>query len=141
MKGQAMGDRGNPEDWMECWFPGCEEPVEWSEGQYRWLDHEHHEGNLLAFASHTSRSGKTVYYAPVIYVGEANDLGREMALVQSFLFWPTKENPEGEMNPPARVYKTRLGDPDLVPWDIIERNELMGRTTRALFEALQGQLA
>lgn len=133
-----MGDRKNPDDWMDCWFPGCDEPVEWSEGAYRWMNHEHHEGRLLSFASHTSKSGKTTYYTPVIFV---EDVGHEMALVQSFLFWPTEEHPEGELNAPTRVYKSRLGDPDLVDWDAIERTSSFGPTSRRLFEALQGQHA
>lgn len=131
-----MGDRNNPEDWRECPFPGCDDLVEWSEGQYRWLPHEHHKGRLLAYAYGASRSGKTTYRTPVIYVGEAP--AGQKVLVQSFLFWPTEEDPEGELNAPTAVWPERLSSPDDCPWDRIEEHGGFGQgSPRRLFEALQ----
>lgn len=121
-----MGDRRDIDDFRECWSPLCEDLVEWSEGEYRWLEHDH-EGQLLAFAYGQSRSGKTVYHSPVHAMRPSRV--PDLILVQSYLFWPTEGEPEGELNRPYTVHAKRLHHPDLVPWDKMEGHP------RGLFEA------
>jgi hypothetical protein len=75
---------------------------------------------LVAFAYGQSRSGKTIYYSPVILRDDLEAPRPELRMVQSWLFW---------LNRPHSAHRARVHPLHNVRWD------LMGPDTHRLMLA------